>query len=180
MRNRKLQIARSLQPETVPQELHDLLRVGCPRRDKEIIGVLDIGVCIGPGARHKAALGHIQRNGSRFTVRVRVEKKLIREGFPRVRREKRFEVFHGERLFVLLQHLEAGPEKILLVHHTVGGLLAVSGVGVLAVLAPQINIEGVVKHDALLAGEGLGVGVVFLDAFRREEVVLVVGEKALQ
>ena len=36
------------------------------------------------------------------------------------------------------------------------------------------------EHDALLAGEGLGGGVVFLDAFRREEVVLVVGEKALQ
>ena len=65
-----MQITRSLHPETVPQELHDLLQVGCPRRDKEIIGVLDIGVCIGPGARHKAALGHIQRNGSRFTVRV--------------------------------------------------------------------------------------------------------------
>ena len=65
-------------------------------------------------------------------------------------------------------------------HHHVGGQLAVAGGGVLAGLAPQINIEGVVKHDALLAGEGLGGGVVFLDAFRREEVVLVVGEKALQ
>ena len=65
-------------------------------------------------------------------------------------------------------------------HHHVGGQLAVAGGGVLAGLAPQINIEGVVKDDPLLAGQGLSGSIVFFDLLCRKEIVLVVGEKALQ
>ena len=59
------------------------------------------------------------------------------------------------------------------------GLAVLLAVGFYIGDAVVHNVQRIVKNDPLAAAKILRGGVVLLDAFRREKVIFIVGEKAL-
>ena len=137
-------------------------------------------VSICAGACHKAAAGHIYCNAGICSISIRAHVQGISQLLLQFFGQYFPQILHRHVVFVVIQHLVAGNDKIQFMGQGVGDELAVAGRSVIAGIPSQIDVESVIQNDPLAAGQILRSRVIFLDPICREKIIFIVGEKSLQ